>query len=60
MHKTEAMQILIIALILSSIVALTNAAQVSIHSDKVEIVAGENVDLTVIAPVNHTITVSSK
>jgi hypothetical protein len=59
MHKTEAMQILIIALILSSIVALTNAAQVSIHSDKVEIVAGENVDLTVIAPVNHTITVSS-
>jgi PGF-CTERM protein len=59
MHKTESMQILIIALILSSMVAVTTAAQVSIHSDEVEIVADETVNLTVIAPVNHTITVSS-
>lgn len=59
MTKTKTILILIVVLILSSMIAVANAAQVSIHADKVEIVACETVNLTVIAPVNHTISVSS-
>ena len=57
--KPKAAQILVIALLMSSVIGMTNAAQVSIQSDKDEIVELETVEITVTAPINHTITVSS-
>lgn len=59
MAKTKAIRILMVVLILAGTFVMTNAASVSIYSDKDEVVEFETVTLTVTGPIDHTITVSS-